>query len=159
MVSWGTSLDSRAAKEKTAHHKSRYHTFRSISNDIYFFGGFLYLFPTLKHQRHCSALVLGPDPSSRNVQIWQRKRPDWSKAPPLDVGSQVTEDSQSSPWLNDLDHFSGQNWKPPLYLLYDFPIFRTVPIKIATVKVPSHNEYSTPGTSKYLEAPPKVTAQ
>ena len=54
---------------KTAHHKSRYHTFRSryLMISMFFFG-FLYVFPTLKHQRHCSALVLGPDPSaSRNV--------------------------------------------------------------------------------------------
>ena len=59
MVSWGTSLDSRAAKEKTAHHKSRYHTFRSKYLMIsMFLLGFLYVFPTLKHQRHCSALVL-----------------------------------------------------------------------------------------------------
>ena len=104
MVSWGTSLDSRAAKEKTAHHKSRYHTFRSrylmISMFFLVSFGFLYVFPTLKHQRHCSALVLGPDPSaSRNVQIWQRKRPDWSKVP-QDVGSQVMEDPQSSPCLS-----------------------------------------------------------
>ena len=119
---------------KTAHHKSRYHAFRSISNDIYVFVGFLYVFPTLKHQRHCSALVLGPDPSaSRTAQIWQRKRPDWSKVPPLDVGCQVMEDPQSSPWvkrltkswLNDLEHFSGFHDKTGnLQCTYDFPIFR-----------------------------------
>ena len=135
MVSWGTSLDSRAAKEKTAHHKSRYHTFgsRYLMISMFFFG-FLYVFPTLRHQRHCSALVLGPDPSaSRNVQIWQRKRPDWWKVPPLDVCSQVMEDPQSSPWvkrltkswLNDLEHFLGFHDKTGnLQCTYEFPIFR-----------------------------------
>ena len=173
MVSWGTSLDSRAAKEKTAHHKSRYHTFRSrylmISMFFLVSFGFLYVFPTLKHQRHCSALVLGPDPSaSRNVQIWQRKRPDWSKVP-QDVGSQAMEDPQSSPLLNGLDHFSGRNWKPPVWIIFILMTWRKMYLCLSDfpyrthqncyVKVPSHNQYSTPGTSRYLEAPPKVTAR
>ena len=42
--------------------------------------------------------------------------------------------------LNHFDTYDGK-------CTYDFPIFRTVPIKIATVQVPSHNEYSAPGTS------------
>ena len=122
---------------------------------------FLYVFPTLFGIKDTEgALVqIHPDPSaSRNVQIWQRKRPDWWwKVPQLDVGSQVMEDPQSSPWvqrltkswLNDLEHFLGfpwQTWKPPFWYLmytYDFPF---VPIKIATVTVPSNNEYITPGT-------------
>ena len=44
-------------------------------------------------------------------------------------------------WLGAFFGFPWQNWKPPM------------------LKVPSHNEYSSPGTSRYLEAPPKVTAQ
>ena len=44
-------------------------------------------------------------------------------------------------WLNGLDHFSGQKTSILNHFdtydgkcTYDFPIFRTVPIKIATVK-------------------------
>ena len=54
---------------------------------------------------------------------------------------------------SSLNHFDTYDGK----CTYDFPIFRTVPIKISTVKVPI--EYSTPGTSRHLAAPPKVTAQ
>ena len=63
------------------------------------------------------------------------------------------EDPESSPWLNDLEHFLGTKLEASILnhfgtsCTYDFPIFRTVPIKIATLKVPSHNEYSSPGTS------------
>ena len=65
-----------------------------------------------------------PDLGRGKGQDW------WSKVPQPDVGSQVMEDPQSSPWvkrltkwwLNDLEAFLGfpwQNWKPPFwYLMY-----------------------------------------
>ena len=102
------------------------------------------MFPTLKHQRHCSALVLGPDPSrfQERPDLAEEKARLVEGAPGRGFsshgGSPVV--TMETSFLNHFDTYGGK-------CTYDFPIFRTVPIKIATLKVPSHNEYSSPGTS------------
>ena len=68
-----------------------------IYNDIYVFLGFLYVFPTLKHQRHCSALVQihplpGTSRSGRGKGQIGRRAPG--------RGFSSHGDPQSSPWLS-----------------------------------------------------------
>ena len=138
-VSWGTSLDSRAAKEKTTHHKSRYHTFRSRYLMIsMFFLGFLYMFPDFEASKtlQCLGPLVQIHPLPGTSQIWQRKRPDWSKVP-QDVGSQVMEASptSSSPWKTALllNHFDSL-WRENVLMTFRFSV--PYPSKLLTFKSP-----------------------
>ena len=70
MVSWGTSLDSRAAKEKTTHHKSRYHTFRSRYLMISMFFRFPLHVPDFEASKTLQCL----GPWSRSIRF--QERPD-----------------------------------------------------------------------------------